>query len=346
MSNQRTSARAALRGRAPQRADRTMSKQGTSARAALRTLASLALLTSVFSSPTPALAQQPDEAQARGEARRLAEEGQAMLEKGKPREALDLLRKAEAKFHAPTIVLLMAQARRDLGEMRAAIALYKRVLAEPLAADAPPAFRSAREIAEIELRETRAKTGLVDLIVLPAGVRAAVTVGGDEVTGAGPYEVDPGVVTEIRASAQGYEPAKKTVTVRLGARERVELELFPSGSTFDRASRSPTPPFVGLGMVALGLAVGIPTGVAAQEQRDQLLLRCPEKVCPPDARSTYASATLLADVSTSGFVLAGAGAAVAAVFLVASKGGRNWNVGGARVVPVAGPGFTGLVGTF
>lgn len=310
----------------------------------LRAVVSAGLLTIALSSR--AFAQQPDESHSRAEARRLAEEGQVMLEKGKPREALELLRKAEASFHAPTIVLLMAQARRDLGELRAAVGLYKRVLAEPLAADSPPAFRSAREIAEIELRETRAKTGLVDLVVKPAGVRAAITVGGDEVVGPGPYEVDPSVATLIHASALGYEPAQRTVTVQLGARERVELELYPSGSTLERVSRSPTPPFVGLGMVALGLAVGIPAGVAAQEQRNGLVARCPGMVCPPDARPAYASATLLADVSTSGFVLAGAGAAVAAVFLIASQGGRNWSVGGVRAVPVASPGFTGLVGSF
>lgn len=316
-----------------------------SPRRSARGLLACVLLSAVFQL-SPALAQPADESKARAEARRLAEEGQALLDKGKPREALESLRRAEAAFHAPTIVLLMAQARRELGETRAAIALYRRVLAEPLAADAPPAFRSAREIAEIELRETRAKAGLVDLVVLPAGVQATVTVGGDEAVGGGPYEVDPGVSTLIQVSAQGYQPAEQTVSVKAGARQRVELALEPSGSTLDRVSRSPTPPFVGLGLLALGLAVGIPTGVAASDQRDQLLLRCPGMVCAPEARPAYASATLLADVSTSSFVTAGVGAALATVFLITSRGGRYWAVSDVRVAPVAGPAFTGLVGTF
>ena len=168
-----------------------------------------------------ALAQPADEARSRAEARRFAEEGQALLEKGKPREALESLRKAEAAYHAPTIVLLMAQARRDLGETRAAIALYRRVLAEPLAADASPAFRSAHEIAAIELGETRARAGLVDLVLRPAGVQASVVIAGDAVSGAGPYEVDPATATVIRVSAQGYEPAEQTLTVALGARQRI-----------------------------------------------------------------------------------------------------------------------------
>jgi hypothetical protein len=301
---------------------------------------------SVVFSASPTLAQPADETKARADAKRLAEDGQKLLEAGKAREALEAFRKAEATFHAPTIVLLMAQARRDLGETRAAIGLYRRVLAEPLAPDAPPAFRSAREIAEIELREARDKVGLVDLVVLPAGVSATVRIAGEDVVGAGPYEVDPGVATVLRASAQGYQPAEETVSVKAGGKQRVELVLEPSGSTFDRVSRSPTPPFVGLGLLVVGLAVGIPTGVAASDQKDQLLLRCPNKICAPEARPAYASATLLADVSTSGFVVAGAGAALAGVFLVASRGGRYWTASGVTVTPVAGPMFTGVVGSF
>lgn len=311
-----------------------------------RSLALACALLFTATSTAPARAQDPDDAKARAEARRFAEEGQTLLEKGKPREALEALRKAEAAFHAPTIVLLMAQARRDLGEPRAAIALYRRVLAEPLAADAPPAFRSAREIADIELREVRAKAGLVDLVILPAGVAASVLIAGEEVTGAGPYEVDPGTPTLIQVRAQGYEPTSQNVTAKLGAPARVEVELRPSGSTFDRASRSPAPPFVGLGLLTLGLAVGIPTGIAASDERDRLLLRCPGKVCPPGARDAYASATLLADISTTGFVVAGLGAAAATVFLIASGGGRKWSTARVHVLPVAGPSFAGLVGTF
>lgn len=310
----------------------------------MRQCAFFLLLATVFFASSAAA--DPDDTKARAEARRLAEEGQALLEKGKPAEALERFHKAEAAYHAPTIVLLMAQARRELGETRAAIALYRRVLAEPLAADAPPAFRSAREIAEIELRETRAKAGLVDLVVLPAGVTANVAIAGDEVAGPGPYEVDPGVATRIQVSAQGYEPAERSVTVKLGQRERVEVALSPSGGTFDRVSRSPTPPFVGLGLLAVGLAIGIPTGVAAEEQKNQLLVRCPDKVCPPDARSAYANATLLADISTSGFVIAGAGATLATVFLIASKAGRLWSASAPRLTPVAGPGFIGMTGSF
>ncbi|MFT3776432.1 MAG: hypothetical protein QM820_64650 [Minicystis sp.] len=294
----------------------------------------------------PSFAQQSDEAKARAEARRLAEEGRALLESGKPREALASLRRAEAAFHAPTIVLLMAQARRDLGEVRAAVALYRRVVEEPLARDASPAFRSAHEMAEIELREARAKLSLVELELRPVGVRASVTVAGDEVSGAGPYEVDPGAATLIHVSAQGYEPAEQSVTVARGARERLVIELKPAGSTFERASRSPTPVFAGLGLMAVGLAVGIPTGIAAFNQKSQLAARCPTKVCPPDARDTYTSATLLADVSTSSFVMAGVGAALATAFLISSKGGRAWGTSSVRALPVASPGFVGAVGSF
>lgn len=299
--------------------------------------------------PAPASADSGDETKARAEARRYAEEGRALLDHGKPREALDSLRKAEAAFHAPTIVLLMAQARRDLGQMRAAVALYRRVLAEPLPKDASPAFRSAHEMALIELREAQEKVGLVDLVVRPVGVAAVVTIGGDEIAGAGPYEVDPGVATPIGVSAQGYEPAEETVTIPRGIRRRVEIELRPTGTTFERASRSPTPVIVGATLLVAGLAVAIPTGVAALDRKRELLAVCPGGVCPAsatDARSMHASATLLADVSTAGIVVAGAGAALATIFLISSKGGRRWSTASVQVTPTVTFGGAGLSGSF
>lgn len=308
-----------------------------------------ALMIAIGLAPAPLFAQSSDETKARAEARRYAEEGRALLDHGKPREALDSLRKAEAAFHAPTIVLLMAQARRDLGQMRAAVALYRRVLAEPLGKDASPAFRSAHEIALIELREAQTKVGLVDLVVRPVGVAATVTIGGDEIAGAGPYEVDPATPTKIEVTAQGYEPGEETVTIAKGVRQRVEIELRPAGSTFERASRSPAPVFVGVGLLAAGLAVGIPTGLAAFDRKKDLLSRCPNAVCAPSAttaRADYASATLLADVSTSAFVAAGVGAALATVFLISSKGGRRWSTASLTLSPIASPTMTGLSGSF
>ncbi|NUP07195.1 MAG: hypothetical protein HOW73_14160 [Polyangiaceae bacterium] len=80
-------------------------------------------------------------------ARVMAERGQSLLQAGKPAEALVELRRAEATFHAPTIVFLIARANVEIGAVDQAYADYTRVIEEKLPAGAPPEWREAQRLA-------------------------------------------------------------------------------------------------------------------------------------------------------------------------------------------------------
>lgn len=88
---------------------------------------------------------------------------------------------------------------------------------------------SATDLAEIErvLGELRPRHGDLDLEVAPAGAR--VTVDGEEV-GEAPFDdpvaVEPGV-HQVRATAEGMEPALVTASVQAGETEEVEITLAP-----------------------------------------------------------------------------------------------------------------------
>src|SRR5690606_26926577 len=87
----------------------------------------------------------------RGAARLLAEKGDEKLHAGRFKEALQLFRMAEELFHAPTLVLAMAQAERRLGQWADARKHYKEVIAEDLGDRPQQAFLTAKAIAREEL---------------------------------------------------------------------------------------------------------------------------------------------------------------------------------------------------
>ncbi|HEX9621815.1 MAG TPA: tetratricopeptide repeat protein, partial [Polyangiaceae bacterium] len=84
-------------------------------------------------------------------ARAAATEGAKAFQEGRWQDAVDLFTRAESLVHAPPHLLFLARAQVKLGRLVAARELYNKILREPLAGDAPPAFLTAREAAEAEI---------------------------------------------------------------------------------------------------------------------------------------------------------------------------------------------------
>src|SRR6185503_6053716 len=86
---------------------------------------------------TAAAASEDDD---RDKARALAEQAGDALDARKFSQAIDLVTQAETLYHAPTHLLIAAEAHEGLGALVEAAEIYERIVAEPLPAGAPPAF--------------------------------------------------------------------------------------------------------------------------------------------------------------------------------------------------------------
>jgi tetratricopeptide (TPR) repeat protein len=106
--------------------------------------------------PTPALAEEPlRKPEARALALEKAQQGLTHYDAGRWQDAYDSFREAAGLYDAPSVEIYLARCQRKLGRPAEARALYERILAEPLARDAPPQFVEAHRDAERELDAIR-----------------------------------------------------------------------------------------------------------------------------------------------------------------------------------------------
>jgi len=102
--------------------------------------------------------------------------------------------------------------------------------------------------------------------------------------------------------------------------------------------------YVGLATAGLGLVVGAITGGVSLVKESNLKSECQNYVCTPDHEGDLNSAKALGDVSTVGFVVAGAGAVLAVVGFVLPSSAPGETARMPR--PLVGPGFLGMEGQF
>jgi len=334
--------------------------------ACLASLASAALL----GAPGPAEAQSaqsaqsaPPQAQAAGahreRARALANRGFELFEAGQYAEALPAFQAAEAEFHAPTILLMIARTQVRLGRLVDAHASYERIATEQLASYAPPEFFEAQTTARAELAEISKRTPTVEVIVRGAGAQGArVAVDGVEVAAGRRVPQNPGTHT-VSVRAPGAQEVLREVTITEGAAERVEVDLGSSsgpaggapagdegrgggGDGGDGGGGSLVPAWIAFGVAGVGIGVGAVTGAMTFGRVGELEVACQGGRCPPAEAERYDSAHTLATVSTVGFVIGGIAAATGAVLVVVRPGGRPAE----QVGMVVAPGWVGLRGGF
>lgn len=262
-------------------------------------------------------------------ARSQADHGYELFEAGDYVEAAQAFRLAEAIFHAPTLVFAIGRAEFKAGHLLEARELFKRVIAEKIAASAPPEYLGAQESARGELATVEARIPHLTITVTGAAGRAIVVRLDDAVVARAaleqPIELDPGP-HRVAVVVDSAPAASRAVTVAEGAREAVSIDLAPATTAIAFAPAAPIgapkrrdllmPAVISLGVGAAGIGVGAALGAITLSKTSAIRARCAGDVCPRDQQSAADSARTTATISTVAFVVGGAFAATGVTLLV------------------------------
>lgn len=350
------------------------SRTRTRARGALTGALALALLTC----PPPAHAQFADEpsegptAADKETARNLMDLGRTKYAEGDYEAALDAFRGADKIMGVTSTGLWMGKSLNALGRLVEARDKLLEVARIPPGDNESPVLREAREEAAALQLDVADRIPELELVIegLVEPARPTITIGQSEVplsTIHLPRKVDPGRHT-IVATAPGHFDLKLEITVAERERQKVTLLFKTNGEPITPPEPDPVAGpdrgdegmsgWVVTGIVAgsvgaAGLILGAVTGGLSLSKASSAKENCVDGLCPadPDKESDRDASVTLAHVSTTGFVIGGVGAAVAAVALVMELTGDD---GGAdamaddaiRVTPLIGPGFVGVQGRF
>lgn len=277
--------------------------------------------------PSAAFAQSTiDLSQIKDVARAKAEEGLALFAEKKWAEAYERFRVAEELFHAPTLGLHMGHCKRELGELLAARALYRKVAFEEFPDDAPPAFRKATEEAAEHARVLDAEIPRITITVTGAS-EPRVTVDGAPV-GLAPatVELDPGK-HRVDAVAPGVGAYTDEIELAPGSREDVSVVL--TAAVIERPVVVPrpapdpgtlAPAFVAFGIGAGGLITGAVAGGIALSRINDIQAQCESDVCPDRLLEDADRAQLAATVSNVGFIVGAVGVIAGAVLVFVRPG--------------------------
>ncbi|HEY3494972.1 MAG TPA: hypothetical protein VGK73_09815 [Polyangiaceae bacterium] len=339
----------------------------------LRTCARATLVALALSAPRLASAQD-SQAENVAAARSLGRQGVQLAEAGQCKEAIEKLSRAESLFHAPTILGRLGECQVNVGQIVLGTENLNRVVREQLAPNAPAAFRDAQERAKGVLAAALPRIGRLTVEVEPKDAQATVTVSGTPVPQAligVERPTDPGT-HEVVASAPGYLPAKASVELAEGGIQTVALKLERDPNAAVTPPPPPPPPpgphdtrpppkgehassgnktlaYVLLGVGGAGIVTGSITGVLALGKKSDL--DCPNKECSGAAADDLDTANTMATISTIGFGVGLASAAVGTVLLIVGSGGSEKTGQKSEpkrfaATPYVGVGTAGVNGTF
>jgi hypothetical protein len=297
----------------------------------------------------PAQASAQNQAENVAAARALGIQGVQLAEEGKCSEAIPPLERAEALYHAPSILGRLGECQVAVGQLVLGTENLHRTVREPLGPNAPQAFRDAQARARKVLDSTLPRIARLVIHVQPADAEVKVTVDEAEVPRAligAERPTDPGT-HELRATAAGFLEARISVTLAEASREEVTLTLMPGPNaasqtaappdsvpvapgwdppvapaprSVESGARSSTAGWLLLGVGAAGLVTGGVTGFVAIKRTNDL--ECPNKRCPEAQHDELEAAESMALVSTVAFGVGIAGALAGTITLVA-QGSRN-----------------------
>lgn len=324
-----------------------------------------ALLVGGVLAATPGFAQSSED-ERRNAARDFGIQGNEAYDANDFARAVDLYRRAQSLYPAPTLSVRLGRALVKLGRLVEAEEAYIKTLRYPLPDDAPDAFKQAIQVAKADLAELSPRVprlkvsirGAKDALVTLNGARLEAALVGIE------RKVDPGEY-RIRAEAPGAPPVEKTIQVAERDRQSVELTLKvdpkavpatpvagkpPSGPEDlgkPAPGRSPLP-FIALGVGGAGIAVGVVTGLMASSRHSSAESECPDLKCE---RGSQGEADLnafreLRTVSTVGYVVGVVGIAAGGVLWFTTAPAASDAPVAARVSPYVGLGHAGVWGRF
>jgi hypothetical protein len=282
-------------------------------------------------------------------ARALGEQAADLLDAKNYAEALARATQAESLFHAPTHVLMIAEANEGLGHLAAAADGYEALVAEPLPRSAPRAFLSAQATGKQRLTPLLARVPALLIKVLgtaTSSARASVDGRSIPLRAGVAVRLDAGRHA-LRVTSQGFRTSEQTVSlpdrggvtileVVLEPDPTVTVEATPATTPAVEPPAAPPPPppppappdkgsgsrsrlpaYVAFGAGGAGIVLGSVTGVVSLTQASTLKGHCTANVCPPTDASMLSSARTLGWVSTVAFGvgIAGIGAGVALLLL-------------------------------
>jgi hypothetical protein len=296
-------------------------------------------LTSTLVAPC-AFAQDQPQAENVAAARSLGMQGIKLADAGDCKGAIEKLSRAEALYHAPSILGRLGECQVNVGQIVAGTENLNRVVREELSATAPKAFRDAQTRAKGVLNTALPKIARLTVRVEPADAKPQVTVGGTTIPPAligVERPTDPGT-HEIVVIAPGYLEQRSNVTLAEGGANETSISLqkdpaatpappppstapvvtpalAPPPPSDTGGKKSNTPAYVALGIGGAGLVVGGITGFLALGKKGDLE-GCVKDACPSSQRDTLDSARTMATVSTVGFAVGFVGVGVGVVLLL------------------------------
>ena len=282
-------------------------------------------------------------------ARQLARESADLLDAKRYSEALDRATQAEALYHAPLHVAVIAESLEGLGRLAEAAAKYEQLVAEPLPKAAPQVFKDAQARGRERLRQLVARVPSL-LVKVQGPPAASAAVDGKPLaldTGVA-VRLDPGPHT-VTVNAPGFRPFSETVTlparggvVVLDATLQPEAppapvaalppDVRPSPPPVAPPAPAPPPPrepgrsasrlpgVIVLGVGGVGLAIGAITGQLFLAHLGDLKSVCPNDRCPAGEQPQIDTTRALGNASTTALVLGAAAVVAGAVVLVVRKG--------------------------
>lgn len=252
--------------------------------------------------------------EARVEARAMAEQGDAQFYAGRCDKAVPLWLRADARFHAPTLLLRVARCQALLGKVVAASASLRAIVDAPLAPDAPPAFVAAREDAGRELPKVSARIASLRIAVRPRVVSVPVTVeidGAAAPAGAESIPIDPGAHRIlVRAERATWS---REVHLDDGESRTLDVALWVEPlPSVPPVQRNVGLASFGVGLTALATGVGLSVSALSTSRSLQAACGPARSTCPPgsqDAIDRTRAYSVAADATLAGgavFVVAGA----------------------------------------
>lgn len=317
-------------------------------------------------------------------ARAAAERGTAAFKEGRYADAIDLFQRAEALFHAPTHVLMMARAYAALGKLVVAKESYLAITREELAPKAPAAFKKAKAEAEKELKDLEPRIPSLEVSAKrQSGAEPlknlVVTMDGKPVPAALigiPRPTDPGAHT-LAATADGLAAKEQSLSLKEGETKTLVLELSPATvaqadtgpkPTTPEANPSPAPDqsdtpktktstlryagigLMGLGVVGLGVG-GVFAGLSFSKRADAdaAFEACGAGCFGPEAdkvRAIDEDANQKGNLAIVGFAAGGALAGVGIALFVLGGRSSKTSTSTALVMPYATSRGAGVWGQF
>jgi hypothetical protein len=296
-------------------------------------------------------------------ARLLLREGNELRAKGDLRGALAKYEAAHGIVFTPITGLEVGRTHMLLGELVEAREAFLMVGRIPVKAQESANASAARAEADRLSNEIDRRIPTLTIVVAGAasGVTPTVVLDGQSIPAVsigGPRKINPGK-HHVVAKADGMKDATADATLAEGEAQSITLTLVPwepsstttyTGSPADGPSATTgerrTSPlvYIGFGIAAVGTIAGTVTGVMTLSKASSLKDSCPDDHCGPSQQDALRDTRTLGTISTISFVVAGAGAALGIIGLVASPTAEPKTGVSAHVT--VGFGTVGLAGSF